>query len=159
MSEQALSRIPFLRRDELMILSMSRWMRFIAAVKIIGGFLTVFVLLVALIFVGIGASTGRPELGKLEQFVAENRLLLGGLWIFAMILAVAGTVLGYVLYHAADDFDRVARSDEADQDYVANGLLRLKIYIQVSILLALAGAFVGIAAGAVLFLKIAPSAS
>jgi hypothetical protein len=154
-SKQALSRIPFLRRDELMILSMARWMRFIGAVKVVGSLLTTFLLLVALIFVGAGMSTGRAEFGKVERIVSENRLMFSVLGLFALALSVAGAVLGYVLYQAADDFDQVARSDEADQDYIASGLLRLKMYFQVSILLGIATALIGVAAGAVLYTKVA----
>ena len=64
-----------------------------------------------------------------------------------MVLAVAGTVLGFVLYQAADDFDRVARTDVADQDYIAAGVAQLNTYFKVSILLGVAAALVAITAG------------
>jgi len=44
-NDNSLSRIPFLIRDELMILSMARWMRFIGVVKVISGLLTGFIVL------------------------------------------------------------------------------------------------------------------
>ncbi|HWE40018.1 MAG TPA: hypothetical protein VG406_25935 [Isosphaeraceae bacterium] len=153
MGERALSRIPFLRRDELMILSMARWMRFVGAVKIGASFFTGFLVLVALIFVGAGMSTGRPDFARVERFVAENRLWFGALGVFALLLSVVGMVLGYVLYEAADDFEQVARTDEADVDYTASGLLRLKTYVKVSVLLGVAALLVAIAAGVVLVVK------
>ncbi len=63
-----------------------------------------------------------------------------------MLLAVAATVLGFVLYQAADDFDRVARTDVADQDYIAEGITRLNTYFKVSILLGVAAVLVAITA-------------
>jgi hypothetical protein len=48
MNDNALSRTPFRVRDELMIVSMARWMRFIGVIKVVGGLMTVFVLLVAI---------------------------------------------------------------------------------------------------------------
>ena len=65
---------------------------------------------------------------------------------FALILAAAGTVLGFILYQAADDFDRVARNDVADQDYITAGVMQLNTYFKVSILLGVAAAAVAITA-------------
>ena len=41
------------------ILSMVRWMRFIGAIKVVGGLLTLFVLLVAFIYMGAVLETAR----------------------------------------------------------------------------------------------------
>jgi hypothetical protein len=153
-SQRALSRIPFLRRDELMILSMARWMRFVGAVKIGASFVTTFLVLVALIFYGAGMSTGRADFARVERVVADNRLWFSALGVFALVLSAAGIVLGYILYQAADDFEQVARTDEADVDYTASGLLRLKTYMKVSVLLVVAAALVAIAAAAVISTKV-----
>ena len=56
-------------------------------------------------------------------------------------------MLGFVLYQAADDFDRVARTDVADQDYITAGITQLNTYFKVSILLGVATVLVAIAAG------------
>jgi hypothetical protein len=164
-NDNALSRIPFRVRDEMTIVSMARWMRFVGAVEVVGGLLTVFLLLVAIIYIGavlnagaaqasgspsisvtVGNRTERVPLDRLSRLVSENQITFAALAAFALILAVAGTVLGFVLYHAADDFDRVARKDVADQDYIAAGVARLNTYFKVSILLGVAAVLVAITA-------------
>src|SRR5262245_54515809 len=52
LNANTLSRIPFRVRDELMIISMARWMRFIGIVQVLGGLIAGFFLLVGLIYVG-----------------------------------------------------------------------------------------------------------
>ncbi len=164
-SDNALSRIPFRVRDEMTILSMARWMRFVGAIKVVGGLMTVFVLLVGIIYIGavlngaptpaagpssitvsVGNRTEHVPLDKLRRMVSENQVTFYALGAFALILAVAGTVLGFVLYQAADDFDRVARTDVADQDYIAAGVSQLNTYFKVSILLGVAAVLVAITA-------------
>jgi hypothetical protein len=137
-SANTLSRIPFRVRDELMIVSMARWMRFISVVQVVAGLLGGFFLMVGLIYVGAGLGTDLPALRSLGRLVSANPLTFLSLGIFALLLAVAGTLLGFVLYQAADDFERVARSDEADQDYITAGIMQLKTYFKVSILLSVA---------------------
>jgi hypothetical protein len=154
-TEQSVSRIPFLVRDELMILSMARWMRFIGVFKVVGGLLTGFLVLVGLIFVGSELGAGVPALGKVGLLVDENRVVFFALGLFALLLTGAGTVLGYVLYQAADDFERVARSDRADQDYITAGITQLTTYFKVSILLGLAAVLVAITAALGLAAKLA----
>jgi hypothetical protein len=87
------------------------------------------------------------------RLLAENKLTFVGLGAFFLILAVAGTALGFVLYQAAEDFDRVVRTDEADQDYVASGLSQLETYFKYSVLLAFAAVPVALTAGLALALK------
>jgi hypothetical protein len=176
-SENALSRIPFRVRDELVIVSMARWMRFIGVVKVVIGLLTGFLLLVAVISLGselgsgpptgTGSGAGAPSatvtvgldgrtvsLGTVRRLVAENQTTFFILGLFGLLLAVAGTLLGFVLYTAADDFERVARSDVADQDYITAGVMQLNTYFKVSILLAVATVLVGISAAMSLAVKI-----
>jgi hypothetical protein len=156
MNESSLSRIPFLVRDELVILSMARWMRFIGVVKVVIGLLLGFIVLVGLIFVGaqLGSGSGLPTLGHTGRVVTENPVTFFSLGVFALLLTSASTVLGVVLYHAADDFERVARTDVADQDYITAGVMQLNTYFKVSILLGVAAALVAITAGMALFAKI-----
>lgn len=156
MNENSLSRISFLVRDELVILSMARWMRFIGVVKVVTGLLLGFIVLVGLIFVGaqVGSGSGLPALGQTGRVVSENPVTFFVLGFFALLLTVASTVLGVVLYHAADDFERVARTDVADQDYITSGVMQLNTYFKVSILLGVATVLVAITAGMALFAKI-----
>jgi hypothetical protein len=154
--ENSLSRIPFRVRDELVILSMARWMRFIGVIKVVVGLFLGFIVLVGLIFVGaeLSSSAGLAALGKAGRLASDNPVTFFALGIFALVLAGAGTVLGVVLCHAADDFERVARSDVADQDYITAGVSQLNIYFKVSILLGVAAALVGITAAMALIAKI-----
>ena len=153
MNENALSRIPFRVRDELVILSMARWMRFIGVIKVVTGLLTGFLLMVGLIYVGAELGTGLPALGDLGRVVSENTVTFFALGLFALLLTVAATVLGVVLYHAADDFERVARTDVADQDYITAGVIQLNTYFKVSILLGVAAVLVAMTAGIALAAK------
>jgi hypothetical protein len=145
-TEQSLSRIPFLVRDELMILSMARWMRFIGIVKVIAGLVMGFIVLVGLIFVASELGSGLPALGKVGPLIAHNPLRFYALGLFALIMTGAATVLGFLLFRAADDFERVARSDVADQDYITSGIAQLNMYFKVSILLGLAAVVVAVTA-------------
>jgi hypothetical protein len=154
LNAKALSRIPFRVRDELMIISMARWMRFIGVVQILGGLVAGFFLLVGLIYTGAALGSNRPALGELGRLVSENPLTFLLLGIVGLVVAVAGTLLGFVLYQAADDFEHVARSDVADQDYITAGIVQLKTYFKVSILLSVAVMLVAIAAGISLAVKI-----
>jgi hypothetical protein len=165
-SEDSLSRIPFRVRDEMTIRSMVRWMRFVGAIKVVGGLVTLFILLVAIVYIGAVLNAGpTPESGsptitvtvgnrtehvpadRLRRLVSENQVTFYALGAFALMLAVAGVVLGFVLYQAADDFDHVARTDVADQDYIAAGVTQLNTYFKVSVLLGVAAALVAVAAG------------
>jgi hypothetical protein len=154
LNETSLSRIPFRVRDELVIISLARWMRFIGVVNLVTSLLGAFVVLVGLIYVGAALGTDVSILGKMGRVVAENQVAFFALGIFGLILMVAGAWLGIVLYHAAEDFDRVARSDVADQDYITAGVMQLNTYFRVSILLGVAGVLVALTAGISLAAKI-----
>ena len=171
-----MSRIPFRVRDELMIASMARWMRFIGVIKVVSGLVTAFLLLVAIIYIGaelgVASTTGSgpaAETGstvtvsipganisrivKMRQLISENPVTFSALGAFGLLLAAAGTVLGFILYQAADDFDRVARTDVADQDYITAGITQLNTYLKVSILLGVAAVLVAITAAIGLLAK------
>src|SRR5271166_3793110 len=102
MNEPALSHIPFQLKDELMIHSMARWMKFIGIVKIVASLLTLFVVLVALIYSGVelGAGADLTPFGKAGRILADNRVTFFSLGAFVLILAVVGIVLGFVLTQA-----------------------------------------------------------
>jgi hypothetical protein len=155
LSESALSHIPFELKDELMIHSMARWMKFVGIVKIVGSLVMMFVVLVGLIYSGVelGAGAELAPLGKAGRILADNKVTFFSLGAFALILAVVGTILGFVLTQAADDFEQVVRTNEADQDYITAGLIQLETYFKYSILLALAAVPVAMIAGIGLALK------
>ncbi|MGP0063776.1 MAG: hypothetical protein ACLQGP_09285 [Isosphaeraceae bacterium] len=168
MDDKSLSRIPFTVRDELMIASMARWMRFIAIISVVGGLITAFLILVGIIYfeavirvqppagpgaggatitVTAGGARAQMPADRLRHIIVENPVTFLALGGFALILAVVGTMLGFVLYQAADDFDRVARSDVADQDYITAGITQVTTYFKFHILLGVASLLVAIAAG------------
>jgi hypothetical protein len=147
LQEQPLSRIPFLAADVVAIRSMVRWMRFIGAFKVIVSLAMGFVVLVGMIYVGAGMGSDLARLGGAGRLIAENRATFFALDAFALLLTVAGVWLGFVLYQAADAFEQVALTDEADQDYVTAGIVQLNTYLKISILLGLAAALVALAAG------------
>jgi hypothetical protein len=168
MSDNALSRIPFSVRDELMIASMARWMRFIAIISVVGGLIMAFLIVVGIIYfeaalkmeptekpgaaapsvtVSAGGVKSQMTPDQLRHIIAANPVTFLALGGFGLILAVVGTMLGFVLYQAADDFERVARSDVADQDYITAGIAQLTTYFKVSVLLGVATALVALAAG------------
>jgi hypothetical protein len=152
-NETSLSRIPFRVRDELIIISMARWMRFIGAIKVVAGLITGFMLLVGLIYVGAEFGTGLSGLGKPGRLVFQNPVTFFALGLFALLMTAVSTALGVVLYHAADDFERVARTDLADQDYITAGVTQLNTYFKVSILLGVASVLVAMAAALALTAK------
>jgi len=153
MNEQALSKIPFQLKDELMIHSMARWMKFIGVYNIVVSLLVLFVALVASIYAGVEMVSEPAALGKMGRILAENKLTFFSLGAFTLILGGVGTVMGFLLYQAAEDFDRVVRTDEADQDYITAGLIQLETYFKYCVLLAFAVVLVGMTAGLSLALK------
>ncbi len=98
-----------------------------------------------------GASISRVV--KMRRLISENPVTFSALGAFGLLLAAAGTVLGFVLYQAADDFERIARTDVADQDYITAGITQLNIYFKVSILLGVAAVLVAITAAIGLLAK------
>src|SRR5262245_17974571 len=116
---------------------MVRWMRFIGAVKAIVSLAMGFVVLVGMMYVGAEMGSGLARLGGAGRLIAENRATFFALDAFALLLAAAGVWLGVVLYQAADAFEQVVLTDEADQDYVTAGIVQLNIYFKVSILVGL----------------------
>lgn len=156
-TETSLSRIPFRLEDERMIASMARWMRFIATITIVGGFLMILLTLTGTIVVSYALRTGTIHLGKIEPLIRANPVVFGSLGFFSLITAVMTIVAGFALHQAGEDFDHVARTDTADQDYVADGLAKLKSYFKVIVVVQIASMFVAMAAAASLAAKIVES--
>src|SRR5262249_45067333 len=155
MADAALSRIPFRVEDEVMILSMARWMRLVGVVQMVLGIWMMFVVLVGLIYAGVALDPAAPGLGKLGPVLAANKLAFAALGVFALIMSALSTTLGYFLAQAADDFDKLARTDVADQDLLTAGLLRLKAYFKLSVMIVVVGFLVGLTVGLSLAVKYA----
>ena len=168
MNDTTLSRIPFQVSDELMIASMAGWMRFVGVIKVVSGLVTLFVLLVGIIYIGtalglekptregiaspsitisVNGTTHQVPLEKVRRVVSEQRVTFVALGAFGLILGGAGVALGFMLFQAADAFDKVARTDAADQDFITAGIAQLNLYFKVSILLGVAAGVVAITAG------------
>jgi len=144
--ETSLARIPFRVEDEIMIESMARWMRFIGILTIIDG---VFLVLAGVVFLAgfvFAPVTVVAALGTFGHFMEANQTLLAVFSVAALSLAGLTLYAGSVLCQAAECFDRVARTDIADQTYVANGLDHLKRYLQILIFSGVVGLLVGIVA-------------
>jgi hypothetical protein len=124
-------------------------MRFIAFVTMISGFMTLFFVLMSMVvfsFVplppSIQFSTTGQGAATTYVYLNPNYLLAGAL--AALVISAVNVYLGYVLLGAAEDFDRVARTDEADQALLAQGLDRLKLYFQVIVVVAVLSLLAGV---------------
>ena len=115
MEEKPLERIPFSIEDELMIMSMAKWKKFVAVFHMIGGGL----LILGAVFVSSYVSS--KLMGDAAAPVAV---------IIGLALAIGGVLIwqGSLLYSAGEFFDLVAKTDDADQDYVAKGFGKLKMF-------------------------------
>lgn len=145
MSDASLARIPFRAADEQMIGSMARWMQFIGVITMLGGLISMFLVMVAMVFLGFEEATAKVGQERWRVFIHENLVLLLALGVFALGSAVLSTYAGYVLGQASDQFDRVVRTDVADQAYLAAGLDRVKVYFQVFVLNIVLSMIVGMA--------------
>jgi hypothetical protein len=149
-ASKSLSRIPFRVADELMIASMARWMGFISwfvmIVSAIGVFFIVLGLLFCLLLLG---SSGEilEKMGPFGEFLQANQSTLAFLFAAMLLLNSLQIAAGYYLYWASRDFDNVARTNEADQDFLASGFTRLRNCAKISTTVAIFQLLVNILAG------------
>jgi hypothetical protein len=134
--EEKLSRIPFTREEEQTISSMARWMRFMAVVGIIGG-----ILILVFLVLGVGLFAAGQELGESSSKWAELKRLFeqtgSALYFMLAVFLLAAIVSlwqNFALYNAGDYFNLVAQTDVADQDYLARGLDKLRIFFKIQVL-------------------------
>lgn len=150
MTKESLSRIPFRVEDELMIASMARWMGFIGwfvmIVSAIGVFFIVLGMLFCLLVLGSGGEF-LEKMGSFGEFLRANQSTLAFLFAALLLLNSLQIAAGYYLYWASRDFDNVARTNEADQDYLASGLTRLRNCAKISTTVAIFQLLVNILAG------------
>jgi hypothetical protein len=131
-----MSRIPFSAAEEETISSMARWMRFIAVLGIIGGILMLVVVVVGvgLFSAAHGFGANVPRWGEVERFLEATGPLIYVMLVVALLVVAVTLWQNFSLYHAGDFFDRVARTDVADLDYLASGLDRLRMYFKIQVL-------------------------
>lgn len=145
MSDASLMRIPFRPEDEQTIRSMSRWMRFIAVVTIIVGFLALFAVLTTTFFMSFALIPVTVRLGEGAEAIVIERRYLSVAAVAAIVMSAVNIYLGFVLHEAADNFDQMARTDVADQAFLARGLDSLRRYFQVFVAVAVLTFLVGAA--------------
>src|SRR5262249_49946433 len=105
-----MSRLPLSLEEEHTVGSMARWMGLMAVVGICGGFVMLFVFMLAAgtyssfqAFIHVGPTTD-PRVAKIVAFIASNGALP---WVFGgVLLLAAGVTLwqNMILFHAGDDF-------------------------------------------------------
>jgi hypothetical protein len=127
-------------------------MRFMAVVGIVGGFLLlgVLVLGIGLLSAARGLGESAPQLAGLLKALDEAGPWLYFLLAVVLLAAVAALWQSFALYHAGDHFDLVARTDDADLDYLARGMDNLRTYFKVQVLVVLVTAVVALATALVL---------
>ncbi|HEV3121865.1 MAG TPA: hypothetical protein VGY53_08190 [Isosphaeraceae bacterium] len=143
-TDTSLARIPFRVEDEIMIESMARWMRFIGILTIIDGAIMILLGIVFMAGMVFAPVTVVARLGTFGHFIEANQSLLAVFSIATIALSGLTIYAGSVLCQAADSFDRVARTDVADQAFVANGLDHIKLYLQILIVSGVVGLLMAI---------------
>jgi len=152
----SLARIPFRVRDEQTILSMARWMGFIGGFLVLIGFISILAVLLAITFAGFLFAPSGPEVEGISPFLRSNPWpVFGGLGVF-LLLAMVNTYSGYLLGRTADSLGAIARTDTADQDFLAAGLRQLRDYFKIQVLAAILT--VVTTAGAIEFVAMNPEA-
>lgn len=141
-SGQGVKQIPFTVEEEALVASGGRWMRFMAVVQIVGGVLGLVGLVFGLGLLGLAMMSGKmtAELEATPMPVSMDALV-AGLVVGGVLLAVTVAAAlwgGVLLYRAGDYLDRVAKTDEADQDYLVFAFGNLKTFF---IIEAVFGAF------------------
>ena len=133
-----------------MIASMARWMGFIGRFIMIVSTLGVFFVLLGLVFclLVLGADDAFvTKMGPFGEFLRQNTSTLAVLAVAILLLNSLQIAAGYYLFWASRDFYNVARTNEADQDFLAAGLVRLKNAAKISTTVAVFQLLVNVLAG------------
>ena len=86
------------------------------------------------------------EAERLPQLLNRNRWAIYGLALTGLLIMALDIVAGYQLVTAADDLNKVARTDLADQDLLADGLGKVATYFKIGVAIAIISALVATAA-------------
>ena len=135
MADEQLARIPFSRREEFMIISMSKWMKRFGMFMMAIGILS---------FGGITAGVATLRTLRTAQGLLEMEPLGISFLVSIEIFLAVWIFQGLVLFRAGRKFDLVGRTDEADQKYTVQGFHALKWFFLVEILFGLLGLFYSI---------------
>jgi hypothetical protein len=82
------------------------------------------------------------EAGRLPQLLNRNRWAIYGLALTSLLTMALCIVAGYQLVTAADDLNKVARTDLADQDLLADGLGKVATYFKIGVAITVISALV-----------------
>lgn len=145
-------RIPFTQEEEHTIDSMAGWMRFMAVVGIVGAILMLFVAVLGIGLLSTARAMGEPtpKWAERQKVLAEIGPFLYPLLAAFLLAAVVALWQNFALHRAGEDFSQMARTDEADLDYLGEGLDKLRTYFKIQVLVALVVAAVAIGAGVAL---------
>jgi hypothetical protein len=133
-----------------MIASMARWMGFIGMFVLIVSAIGIFFILLGVSFFALILGSDNAlltEMGKFGVFLRENQWALSALAAAMLLLNILQVAAGYYLYWASRAFNDVARTNEADQDFLALGLTQLKTAAKISTTVAVFQLLVNVAAG------------
>lgn len=150
---EPLSRIPLSLEEEHTVDSMARWMRFMAIVGICGALAMVLVVILAIgVFStlhGVDAPTSDPRWLKIQAIIITSGSLPYALGAAFLLAACVALWQNAILFHAGDDFHRVATTDTADLDYLAHGLDRLRTFFKIQVLTVVIAVVVALVTGVV----------
>lgn len=133
-----------------MIASMARWMGFIGWFIMVASSIGVFGIVVGFLFLMLVSGNGGAmleKMGSFGEFLQANQSTLGFLFAALLLVNALQIAAGYYLYWASRDFDNVARTNEADQDFLASGLTRLRDCAKISTTVAIFQLLVNVLAG------------
>lgn len=82
------------------------------------------------------------EAEHLPQLLNRNRWAIYGLALTSLLTMALDIVAGYQLVTAADDLNKVARTDLADQDLLAAGLGKVATYFKIGVAITVISALV-----------------
>jgi len=86
------------------------------------------------------------EAERLPELLNRNRWPIYSLALTSLLTMALAIVAGYQLVTAADDLNKVARTDLADQDLLAAGLGKIAIYFKIGVAITVISALVATAA-------------
>jgi hypothetical protein len=86
------------------------------------------------------------EAERLPELLNRNKWPIYSLALTSLLTMALSVVAGYQLVTAADDLNKVARTDLADQDLLAAGLGKLAIYFKIGVAITVISALAATAA-------------
>jgi len=131
--EQPLARVPFEIDDEKTIASMAKWMMFIAVVH----FIISFLILIGSCFAGFGVAMAPTATGVGGSPAAVAIGAMITMLVFMVLTFIVLLVQGVLLAKASSSFKAVATTDHADQDHLAAGFRRMRVFFLFEVIFGL----------------------